>query len=57
MSNQMGRIEDYKSFDAKFFGFMDSNVVERMHPQERLLFETTYEAILDAGMAIVHRRQ
>ena len=44
----MGKIMDYEHFDSSFFGLMDQ-LVETIDPQSRLLMETTYEAILDAG--------
>lgn len=35
-------------FDREFFGISESDVTF-MDPQERLLLESTYEAIVDAG--------
>ncbi|CAG2166701.1 unnamed protein product, partial [Oppiella nova] len=49
LSNRMGKIMDYEHFDWSFFGLMDQ-LVETIDPQSRLLMETTYEAILDAGL-------
>lgn len=46
---RMGVIEDAEKFDAQFFGvpFKQTNT---MDPQCRLLIETAYEAIVDAGV-------
>ena len=47
--NRMGRIPDMHSFDSPFFGIID-HLTEELHPPHRILLETTYEAIIDAGM-------
>jgi len=39
---------DMDLFDCEFFGISESDVTF-MDPQERLLLESTYEAIVDAG--------
>lgn len=46
---RMGTIDELEKFDATFFGvpFKQTNT---MDPQCRLLIETAYEAILDAGI-------
>lgn len=46
---RMGIVDDIEKFDATFFGvpYKQSNT---MDPQCRLLIETAYEAILDAGV-------
>lgn len=44
-----GKIKDLKSFDATFFG-VHGKQAHVMDPQLRMLLETTYEAIVDAGM-------
>ena len=44
----MGRIPDIYYFDNDFFGFNQS-LTEIIDPVSRLLLETTYEAIIDAG--------
>lgn len=46
---RMGTIDDIEKFDATFFGvpFKQTN---SMDPQCRLLIETAYEAIVDAGV-------
>lgn len=46
---RMGLIKNIEKFDATFFGvpFKQTNT---MDPQCRLLIETAYEAILDAGV-------
>ena len=51
MNNRMGRVKDIDKFDGLFFGY--SNVdADAMDPELRLLLETTYEAIVDAGKDI-----
>ena len=44
----MGRIPNYRKFDGNFFGLMYF-FAESIDPQTRLVMETTYEAIIDAG--------
>lgn len=39
-------------FDEDFFGIPESQV-NLIDPQERLLLEVTYEAIVDAGMVAI----
>jgi fatty acid synthase len=43
-----GKIKDLSKFDATFFG-VSPKQADRMDPQLRLLLETTYESIIDAG--------
>ena len=50
--NRMGRIPNFNQFDGNFFGIM-GQMVENIDPQARLLLETTYEAIIDAGISVV----
>ncbi|KAK8773180.1 hypothetical protein V5799_012287, partial [Amblyomma americanum] len=45
---RMGKIRDLTKFDAQFFG-VNPKQAHLMDPQMRLLLETTYEAIVDAG--------
>ena len=45
----MGRIPNFDQFDGNYFGIM-GQMVENMDPQARLILETTYEAIVDAGI-------
>ncbi|XP_070380763.1 fatty acid synthase-like [Dermacentor albipictus] len=45
---RMGTIKDLSRFDASFFG-VPPKQVQLMDPQLRLLLETSYEAIIDAG--------
>ncbi|XP_075559826.1 fatty acid synthase-like [Dermacentor variabilis] len=45
---RMGTIKDLSRFDASFFG-VPPKQVQLMDPQLRLLLETSYEAIVDAG--------
>ncbi|KAI1303585.1 Fatty acid synthase [Halotydeus destructor] len=44
-----GKIPNIDKFDTQFFG-IDKDEVAFIDPQERLMLETTYEAIVDAGM-------
>lgn len=44
-----GKISGVENFDATFFG-VHSKQAQTMDPQGRLLIETAYEAILDAGI-------
>lgn len=50
LSAHSGKIKDsdLQSFDYKFFG-MDEKQAELMDPQMRMLLESTYESIIDAG--------
>ncbi|XP_003739693.1 fatty acid synthase [Galendromus occidentalis] len=43
-----GKIKDLSRFDARFFG-VTPRLANLMDPQLRMLLETTYEAIVDAG--------
>lgn len=47
---RMGTIDEIEKFDAVFFG-VPYKQVNTMDPQCRLLIETAYEAILDAGIS------
>ena len=49
ISSRMGRIESYDRFDANFFG-VTPEMAEIMVPENRMLLEVTYEAIMDSGM-------
>ncbi|KAG4070516.1 hypothetical protein HA402_012306, partial [Bradysia odoriphaga] len=46
---RMGKIEGLEKFDATFFG-VHFKQAHTMDPQCRLLIETAYEAVLDAGI-------
>ena len=43
-----GKIKDLSAFDARFFGISPKQA-DSMDPGLRMLLETAYEAILDAG--------
>ena len=45
-----GKIKEVDKFDGLFFGIM-SAMGDTIDPQSRILLETTYEAIMDAGMS------
>ena len=47
-TNRMGRIPDFHDFDGAFFGLLQQ-MNEAIEPTGRLLMETAYEAIIDAG--------
>ena len=44
----MGKIKDIDKFDGSFFGLMSQHADE-IDIESRILMETTYEAIVDAG--------
>ncbi len=44
----MGKLKAIDKFDGLFFG-QYSRIGDAIHPQGRILLETTYEAICDAG--------
>lgn len=48
-----GKLKDLVHFDATFFG-VHAKQAEVMDPQLRLMLESTYECIVDAGKLIVH---
>ncbi len=49
MNHRMGKLKEIDKFDGPFFGIM-SRIGDTMDPQARILLETTYEAIVDAGI-------
>ena len=49
MNGRMGKIKDVDKFDGLFFGVMKT-LGDSVDPQSRVLLETTYEAIVDAGL-------
>jgi acyl transferase domain-containing protein len=46
----MGKLKQIEKFDGAFFGLM-ADLADSVDPQSRILLETTYEAICDAGIA------
>ena len=48
MPKRNGKLKDLSKFDASFFG-VNGKQASVMDPQARILLETTYEAIVDAG--------
>lgn len=46
-----GFVSDVSSFDAGFFGIAPKEAL-RMDPQQRLILETSYEAVEDAGIPL-----
>ncbi|XP_012150604.1 fatty acid synthase 1 [Megachile rotundata] len=48
LPKRSGKLKDISSFDATFFG-VHAKQAHVMDPQLRILLETTYEAIVDAG--------
>lgn len=53
MNNRMGKVKNIDKFDGAFFGIMNS-MGESIDPQSRILLETTYESIIDAGIHTVN---
>ncbi len=51
MTSRMGKLKAIEKFDGAFFGIM-SKIGDKVDPQARILLETTYEAIVDAGIYI-----
>ncbi|XP_054160814.1 fatty acid synthase-like [Oppia nitens] len=49
MCQRMGKVRNIDKFDGFFFGLMQQ-LVDEIDPQSRILLETTYEAIVDAGI-------
>lgn len=47
-ANRVGRIPNFNSLDSDFFGLF-RQMVNDLEPGDRLVLETTYEAIVDAG--------
>ncbi len=45
----MGKLKAIEKFDGAFFGIMPQ-IGDTIDPQARILLETTYEAICDAGI-------
>src|SRR5438270_2884309 len=51
-----GLLSEIDTFDAEFFG-ISTNEAERMDPQQRLVLETAWEAVEDAGLPIERLRE
>ncbi|OTF79626.1 hypothetical protein BLA29_004943, partial [Euroglyphus maynei] len=49
MTHRMGKLKEIDKFDASFFGIIPK-VADEVDPQGRILLETTWEAIVDAGI-------
>ena len=49
MNGRMGKLRDIERFDGLFFGVRNT-LSDSVDPHSRILLETTYEAIVDAGM-------
>ena len=49
MNHRMGKLKDIDKFDGAFFGILNQ-LGDKIDPQSRVLLETTYEAIVDAGV-------
>lgn len=47
-----GKMKDLTEFDAEFFGYPPA-LAERTDPQQRMLLEVVYEAIIDSGWFIL----
>lgn len=51
LPRKMGQLKDISKFDSKFFG-VHHKQAHLLDPQARILLESTYESIVDAGMYI-----
>ena len=51
MNSRMGRLSNIDKFDCSFFGCSKA-IADEIDPELRILLETTFEAITDAGMEI-----
>jgi acyl transferase domain-containing protein len=51
MSPRMGKLKEIDKLDSTFFGIVPK-VADEVDPQARILLETTYEAICDAGIGL-----
>ena len=51
INTRMGGVKDIGKFDGSFFGFLYKHA-DVMDDESRILLETTYEAIVDAGQQI-----
>ncbi len=49
MNQRMGKLKDITKFDGSFFSIL-SRIGDKIDPHARILLETTYEAICDAGI-------
>ena len=49
MNHRMGKIKDISRLDGSFFGML-KQLGDTIDPHSRILLETTYEAIIDAGI-------
>jgi fatty acid synthase len=49
MNPRMGKLKNIDKFDGSFFGIM-ADIGDNLDPQIRVLLETTYEAVMDAGI-------
>ena len=49
MNPRMGKINNIEKFDGRFFGISGMRA-DLIDPAGRILLETVYEAICDAGM-------
>ena len=49
INNRMGKLKDLNRLDGAFFG-IHQRLSDTIEPNSRILLETTFEAIVDAGM-------
>ena len=49
MNQKMAKLKQIDKFDGLYFGIVGL-MADQIDPQGRLLLETTYEAIVDAGI-------
>ena len=51
MNQRMAKLKHIDKFDGPFFGIMPK-MGDHIEPHARILLETTYEAIIDAGIKL-----
>ena len=52
MNHRMGKLKQIDKLDGSFFGIHE-RLGNTIDPHSRILLETTYEAIVDAGMHFI----
>ena len=52
INDRMGKLKEIDKFDGSVFGILPL-IGHSIDPQARILLETTYEAICDAGIKLI----